>query len=330
MRIVECRGTARDMGRQYGEQAREDILANVELWGEPRFPATPDFVNGVRRVFAAHAPEVLEEMEGIAEGAGVSFASIALMNQQNNFTAHMPSPGCTTIGMRHIPIIGKNNDIVYDGRRYVVRKCYPESGIPTIHVIHAGWLSGQDGMNAEGLACVHNSAGSRFDRTGDRIDVRPWGHRLLATCRMTAEYLKGLGAVPLTGKGFNIGLADAEGDACIVEAPVPRFAVRGRNDDFIYATNHYALDEFGEADNRNEEQKAISQKRFTYLASTSPPRSLEALMGLFRSHDRWAPCRHGGEQQDFTAWSLICLPAERRMLVSDGPPCTAEYREYTL
>ncbi|MFA6716006.1 MAG: hypothetical protein WC082_15360 [Victivallales bacterium] len=31
-KLVECSGTPREMGRQYGEQARNDILRNVELF----------------------------------------------------------------------------------------------------------------------------------------------------------------------------------------------------------------------------------------------------------------------------------------------------------
>ena len=48
MQVVECSGNPYDMGRQYGEQAREGIRHNIEKYVTPPDVAWPDYVHYVR------------------------------------------------------------------------------------------------------------------------------------------------------------------------------------------------------------------------------------------------------------------------------------------
>ncbi len=333
--FVECYGSPREMGRQYGEAARDAIRINAEMWVGSRFRLSENFLGNVRDVCGRYVPRVFEELEGLAEGADVPLASILLMNHENTFEQSPPA-GCTAMALGRSdrgPVLCKNNDIVPDGRIHVIRKCLPNSGLPIIHVANAGWLSGLDALNAAGLATGHCSVPSPFDRSGRRLDIRLWMYHLAQTCRSAEEFLEVMNSVPLTGKGFNVVVADANGQTCVLEAALPILVRRDCGKEFVYATNHFVTEPLARTAQPTLEDRAVSLYRYGYLRwieQTQPPKTVEDLAALLRSHEPWAPCRHGGPHVSSTAWSMIALPSERRMMAAAGAPCRNEYRSFGL
>ena len=108
-------------------------------------------------------------------------------------------------------------------------------------------------------------------------------------------------------------------------------ADRGRQ--FVYSTNLYASEALRDADMRSADSKPICHYRTGYLRwieENSPPRSLVDMQKLLSSHAPWAPCRHGGPDLSHTEWSAIALPKSNRLLVSNGPPCQAEYQQFEV
>jgi hypothetical protein len=186
-------------------------------------------------------------------------------------------------------------------------------------------------MNAEGLANTHGSVGSKFDKRGERVDIRLQAYALMQRCRTTDAFINGLSQAPLTGKGFSIAVGDAEADTVMLDAAVPYVATRNRRDDFAYSTNLYLAPGLEEADMRRAAKRHVCVYRGGYLrwvAETQPPKSLDDVKALLASHEPWAPCRHDGPHGSVTTWSMICLPQDRKILVADGNPCASEYVEY--
>jgi isopenicillin-N N-acyltransferase-like protein len=334
--IVECRGTPREMGRQYGEQAREEIRRNLELRGHGNSPKTRALAAPVRRVMARFVPEVLEELDGVAEGVNLD-ADLLLVDNHVALIADVADTDsrCTPVllnGSRDGTLVAKNNDAPpQEDYAFVVRRCTPAQGIPFVHVTYAGWLSGLDAMNAEGLANTHGSVGSRFDKSGERIDIRLFAYRLLRTCRTTDEWLDSLRREPLTGKGFSIAVGDACGSTAMVDAAVPFIAVRDRNRPFAYSTNLYMAPGLENADARPPEKRPVCVYRYGYLRwieATRPPSSLGELRGLLASHEPWAPCRHAGPHGSCTVWSMIACPEHGKILVANSNPCENDYAEF--
>jgi len=300
LNVVECRGTPREMGRQYGEQAKEGIRKNLEKRARRDSPKTRETAAAMRRVVSRFVPDVLEEIDGIAEGANLNADLLFVDNHVPLLEDDHPSR-CTVIAMNGSEdqtLVAKNNDAPVDEDfDFVIRRCTPDHGIPSIQVTYAGWLSGLDAMNAEGLANTHGSVGSRFDTSGERIDIRLLAYHLLRRCRRTDEFLDGLRQAPLTGKGFSIGVGDAQGCTAMVDAAVPFVAVRDRNAPFAYSTNLYMAKGMENADARPPQKRPVCVYRYGYLRwreLTRPPRGLADLKGLLACHDPWAPCRHGG------------------------------------
>ncbi|TJX00863.1 MAG: acyl-CoA--6-aminopenicillanic acid acyltransferase, partial [Mesorhizobium sp.] len=84
--LVEIDGAPRARGMAYGEQARGRIGASVALYAGQldRFGFRRDDVARFSQIFLPRlrrwAPDLVEEMEGIASGANLDLSSIVLVN----------------------------------------------------------------------------------------------------------------------------------------------------------------------------------------------------------------------------------------------------------
>ena len=309
--FIECSGSPLQVGREYGEQVKNEIQRNIELFGRSwNINECGESIAKIKHVIKKYLPEVYSELIGIAEGANVDISYIFLMNHVDTFGNDVER--CTPIILRNSSdgtIIAKNNDApVYEDYPFIIRKCIPEKGMPFIQVTYAGWLSGLDCMNAEGLSNTHGSVGSIFDKSGPRIDIRLKSYQLMSTCRTTDDFIAGLNETSLTGKGFNIAVGDASGNTAMLDAAVPLISVYNRNKKFDYAANIYKSPGLEIADTRAPDKRDICVYRYGYLKwleETNPPKNIDDIKKLLSCHEPWAPCRHGGAHSSKTFWSIL-------------------------
>ena len=338
IKTIECFGTPRQMGEQYGEAAQTEIQQNCALFQsgwlseEGRQQAA-----AIRARLQRSHPEILSELIGIASAAAVDLECLLLINQVRHAPATADTDGCTPMILRDTTegaIVAKNNDAAqHEKHSFILRKCQPKDGIAFIQLTYAGWLSGLDAMNAAGLANTHGSVGSKFAGLAQGPDIRLVAYQALKTCRNTEEFIAELRCFQCTGKGFSIAVGDATGHTAIIDAAVPLLGVRAENKNFAFSTNLYMAEGLQDADLRLPAKRHVAQYRYGYLswvAAERPPRDQADIKALLSSHEPWAPCRHGGAHKSLTNWSMIALPAKRKVLVASGPPCSNPYLEYQL
>lgn len=335
MKYIECKGTPYAMGCCYGEEARDDVqitlsVARQWLAGSHLRP----WSEMALAVMTKYAPDLLEEIRGLADGAKASLDEVLAINFVDTFDNATNS--CTPLLVHDSPdgpVIAKNNDTgIMEQCRFVTLCRCPDRGIPTLGVTYAGWLSGLDVMNAEGLANTHGSVGSRFDKSGQRLDIRLAMMEGMGRCRTSRELLDYLHTIPLTGKGFSIAIGDRTGETCFLDAAVPNLVVRSRNEPFAFSTNLYRAPEVADMDQRTAEAKKIALWRTAYIEGLPhQPENLADIRNLLKDHSSpWAPCCHGGESAALTRWSMICLPQKHEMLVADGNPCQVPFVARTI
>lgn len=124
--VIECSGSEYEIGRQYGEQARDNLQRAVSLMytGMEHMPykagkdavlrAAQKYLSNVR----AFDPEALERVKGTAEGAGISFdESFALQCYSELFVNYPGLAGmCTSFAVtgtatkEGMTILGQNVD----------------------------------------------------------------------------------------------------------------------------------------------------------------------------------------------------------------------------
>ena len=334
MKTIECCGTPREMGRQYGEAARDDIQYEVENIGQYFVtPRLEPFYAEADRILEKYLPDIREEIFGIAEGANADKKVLLAMNFVDTFDNR--TERCTPLLVKNSPdgvIVAKNNDAgAAEKCRFVTLIRKPEKGIPMLTTTYAGWLSGLDSMNAEGVANTHGSVGSKFDKSGERVDIRLAVMQVMRCCTSSADFLEKLSAFPLTGKGFSIAIGDKNGHTFFIDAAVPHLFKREENVPFAWSTNLYYTPEAEFMDERAADYRPFCVKRSEYIADKSIPLNVEDVKTLLSDHSScYAPCRHAGEAHSLTKWSMICLPARGKVLIADGFPCENEYQTISI
>lgn len=104
--LHEFKGSWKEIGRQYGETCREEIKDMHEYWENALSVVMPDTpmetIVDKSSIFTepikAYAPEFMDEIEGIAEGAGISVNEVLF--HQGSFEMDVTGPlyigGCTS------------------------------------------------------------------------------------------------------------------------------------------------------------------------------------------------------------------------------------------
>lgn len=186
--VIDCDGDARARGRAHGEalaDAIRDALGNWEAatlrnLGDNAPDSMADYVSGflgttgLIQTAERLTPALVEELHGIAEGAGQPFdlmAAYNLMDEQwwYDATLKSPPPGCSLVALAGdgCTVVAQNMDLpgFMDGSQVVLRLSGPD--MPDTAVLSAAGLIGLTGANAAGLGvCVNTLLMLNHDRRG--------------------------------------------------------------------------------------------------------------------------------------------------------------------
>jgi isopenicillin-N N-acyltransferase-like protein len=244
--LVEISGPPRERGRQYGEQAAARIRRGVETYGAQ---LARDSLSGdalaetvarfVPRI-AAFDPAYLEEMRGIAEGAGARFEDIVLLNARTEIlklarrrAAGAPAPdGDACTGVVALPaataagrlIHGQNWDWRAEcAETAVVLRIRRSDGPDILTFTEAGGLA-RSGLNAAGIAITANYLESDRDYVRLGVPLALIRRKMLETPHF-ALALRAAYATPKSASN-NIMVSQAQGIAIDLEcAPDETFQV---------------------------------------------------------------------------------------------------------
>jgi len=167
-RIVECHGSPAAMGEMHGEATRDLIAETLDAWRTLISGRAPAEFDPIARLLAEtnflpaidrHAPDLLEEVRGIARGANQPFETMLvynLMDEEWSFRTGRLGPGCTAIAVEGVGI-AQTMDIpsVHDGSQVALR-LRPDHGSEQIVFTGVGML-GLNGANRDGVGVVVNN-----------------------------------------------------------------------------------------------------------------------------------------------------------------------------
>lgn len=368
MRVLDLHGSPRERGRQHGEELREQIGRHFDLYREniesdtgmdsqkylDQFLAATDFIPAAER----YAPDLLEELHGIAEGSGRNFQEVfARMlsdedpwyRQMVKFGRSAPEEHCSCLGSRESghSLIAQNMDTpnYYDGFQTLLRVHEPDSDVVSLIFTVAGKIS-LCGMNNYGVGiCCNTVLFLDFNMRGLAEDFIV---RKVLQQKSLDDALAFMRSVPhASGQNYVLGdpthVTDLECSAKkVLEVPmkpdVNRFAHTNHpfnNDD---TSSWDAMWKRGE----REAPQMIEQMKSrmtTYNRFNALQKGLEADLPLDVKHaaellsDHTAPvCQHHIHKMNYTLGCLIMeLDAEHpRLNVAGGPPCSTPFRTYTF
>jgi isopenicillin-N N-acyltransferase-like protein len=249
-------GDARHMGRLHGQGARDDIRFNVaavrrDIAADMRRGRHYDYDAALDRNLAfleREAPEVLDEISGIAEGASLPFRDVLLLNVPLFIAAQFLPQDCTQVLLMPPATadgrtyLAKTRDLGNGGFKQVVLHRRYAGGPELIEVHTAGSVTWPgSGLSSHGVAIATSGVWSRRTTIDlDRIG-RAWflinPHLLLRESRSLDDLWERLQAQPRV-TGLNIVAADQAGGAAI-EATADGALRHQAEDGVIVRSNHY-------------------------------------------------------------------------------------------
>ncbi len=249
-RIFFFQGAPRDIGRRHGEIFKEELRYLLDNYlgfflgtGSSRTFARAAMLAAASRFSVPDAAR--EEMQGIAEGGGVAYEDILLANTV--FDAKKAIM-CTTFSAKGPDgFFARNLDFPSLGvlhPRTAVFVLPADGGGRMAIVSYPGLVGALTGINSRGLACgVMECYGKGHDPDGE-----PYAmifRRVLAACATVGEAAALITNAKAT-TGNNLMLADAAGDAAVMEIRPSGARLRRSPGRYVYATNHFLEENPGE------------------------------------------------------------------------------------
>lgn len=341
--LVETGGAWRDIGYDVGRAVRDQLQVAATSTRAELGGVDPELVLGnigpYLRITEEAAPDVIAELHGMAEGSGVPFETLFVLNAAAELTQAIGRYGCTVVGIAgagtadgHV-LLAHNEDATagWGDLAYVI-KASPDDAPAFVAFTYAGLLLHQ-GVNAAGIGSVGNALYAR--------DARPGIPKLLLyrraiTSRTLEEAIRRV-TDPRRAFGNNHLFATADGDLYDVEVSGSRWAMRRGGNGFLAHANHFTLPEMVDLD-REEDllNSRLRQARVETLVERAwgslDPSRLRALMSDHANFPR-SLCKHHAPESDLdygTIGSVVIDVTARRLWACAGNPCRGEWREVTL
>jgi isopenicillin-N N-acyltransferase-like protein len=340
-REIEAAGPPRELGRQIGESAREEIRTFCEI--------ALGRVNKTVRVSRGHAlavaekslrfaedyaPHMVEELRGTAEAAGVTPVDLMLLHVRNQLRSE--DAGCTSLscagGGRTIVAQNWDNDPALDPFTVVLTR--RPAGKPALMSVTQAGLIAYVGFSEAGMGVCLNAlpAPAREEGVPHYFTIRSiYESRSLDEAAQTVR--RAHRAIPA-----NIMLATPQGPADL-EVTLDGVHVL-RDERQLTHTNHGLHPALADANRQFPEliQSYSRKDRIDELlaAAHGDQNAVAAAQEALRDH-RGHPrsiCRHANDDSSHGFWetvfSVVIEPGERRMHLSRGTPCCRPYETYVL
>lgn len=345
----EARGEHRELGRQHGQQCRERIRAFLDYLGSLLKLSHSQLKERALRfqsLFEKHCPHLVEEVHGLAEGAGVDFAD-ALAVQIRGELGQLPAEACTTfvISGRGTAsgqtLIGQNSDVEpeLDPLAYVLH--LQPRGKPALVMWTFGGQIGYHGLNEAGVAHFANSLGGgpAWKMGLPHYPVK----RMMLEQRTVAGVLDVLRRAPVCSSG-NYVLCDGQGLIADVELTADGFdVIEDDGAGFLAHSNHFVCGaracEANFAASVPDSFPRLERMR-SLIAAKFGKITVDDMKVMLADHSGapTAICRHPHDGPDHpsvsargrTVASMIAEPAAGRFHVARGNPCSAKYVMYQL
>lgn len=309
------------MGLRFGSIAAKNgkrLLDNVP------YPITDDrveFAKACIPIYQRCFPEILEEIQGIADGQNCDF--YALCAPLLSMYALPPSPACSVFAYssdKNI-ILGRNSDFLPELKKlnsnfiYSFEKAdsYSFTGNTT------AFVEMEDGVNSEGLAAGLTSVYPLKAQPG--INGGMLVRYILEKCSNTAEALIAIKDLPIAS-AQTITLADKGGNIAVIECDCLGSAVIGpaKGECFVRAVNMFTSRDrklYDSIDN------LLSERRYDTLTTTlsSPDFSgnIEEVKALLGGQYGFI-CQYDKSLGFDTVWSVIYDLKRGKLYRAEGNP----------
>ncbi|MCC7354370.1 MAG: hypothetical protein IT330_11495 [Anaerolineae bacterium] len=347
MRFLECSGTPYEVGYQHGQTFAPQVRRCYDVYCH--FPGTPAaeidlLLDETEAAHRPHFPNLLAEIRGIADGAGMPYHDVLLLNFYADIVGER-APHCSNIGVAASPdgpLIAKTVDLKESEREFLfVQKVVPQEGQPYVHYVSMGTIWTEAGVTAAGLGHVCSGLVGRARVAGGVSVMALINMAFLSPCETVTQALGLLSQYEVAKWGATLLLADDAGDLALIEMLPGSKAIRRtqNQDDLLLHTNHAICAEtrgmMGDADLAEKygygELIGNSGARYRNLLHLAPQveHTCAGLQNVLRDHAAsGAICQHGAAELHSAA-GIVIAPRWRTMWGTLGYPCQGEFIPFT-
>jgi isopenicillin-N N-acyltransferase like protein len=341
-RFISSELTPRNRGQEFGEAWREKITATVEGYRGLFAKASSDELHllGTRALERIDnwAPELSEEMRGLAEGAAVPVRDIAAVNARTEILAALGhrAAECSAIvalrGPDAEPVAMQNWDW-YAGfaDQWLVWEIPHLDGRRTITLTEFGVL-GKIGVNSQGVGCLFNVLHHRSDGAFMGVPVHVIARRLIDEAQSVSAGLKLIGTAQVSASTAITVIGSLRAGKSAISAELwpdgPHFLLPDP-DGLLLHTNHFlspqAVD--GDTEPVNEPDTLVRLEVLRrYLSGRGKDLCSSEALDVLCDHTGYLCCHpEPGQplQYEFQTLASVRINfAASDLDVISGPPCT--------
>lgn len=347
--LVEATGPPRELGRQHGEQARLKIVGFVGWMCDTfrlRQQELARHARSFKPLFEKHCPRLMEEMDGLAEGAGISIEA-AMACQLRGELVRSSTEACTTfvlgpqVTSNGEVLIGQTSDMDDELRDFAyVLHLHPEDR-PEVIMWTFGGMLGYHGLNEHGVAHFANSLGGG---PGWQPGLSHYPlKRLMLEQRDVAAVRELMNSYPVCSSG-NYVLCDGAGSILDIELTTDGPSeITDAGQGFIAHSNHFLCAPHAcpenDADSLPDSFPRLDRIR-SLIRQKAGSLDVDSMKSILADHDGHpvSICRHPHKGQGNamlpnsgrTVAAIIAEPASGRFHIASGNPCEVPFVEYRL
>jgi isopenicillin-N N-acyltransferase-like protein len=345
-REIEVAGSPREMGRQIGEFAGEEVRGFCAVALErvnKTVRVSPETAMAVARECIPFAerynPDWVEELRGMGEAARVSLDDLMLLQVRNQLQPERDA-GCTSLSLgrplRAGRIVAQNwdNDPALDEFTLVLTR--RPLGQPALTTVTQAGLIAYIGFNEAGIGLCLNTLPASSRRLGVPHYFTVRGIYASRSLEGAVEAVqRAERAIPA-----NIMLTTPQGPADLEITIDAVHVLRDEGLGRLTHANHCrhpALapinDEFPELIQSHSRQERIDELLDDHSGASLSVRDIERLLSDHAGYPR-SICRHANDDPATGLWqtvfSVIIEPEARQMHISRGVPCENRHETYVM
>ncbi|WP_158737940.1 C45 family peptidase [Alteribacillus sp. YIM 98480] len=255
MKKLTLTGSAKEIGYQHGYEGKDEVHQSLQTYEKLFYGYKKMNWQAAKEIALTHMdaiekynPAFIEEMDGAAEGAGVDFEDILVLNTRSEIalttTSEGPafSDGCTSIGITS-PItdqtmIGQNWDWKASQTKSLLLLHIEQENLPSIKMVTEGGIIGKIGMNSAGMGVCFNAL--LTDQKSNQVPVH-LGLRSVLNAYTLEEAISRIHDGQMAScANFLIGSDDGSGNGLAMNVEVSPFGIDllGGETGKVVHTNH--------------------------------------------------------------------------------------------
>lgn len=346
---VVVSGSYYEIGFHHGREAAQKIRGTLQYyqtklcagwemdWMKVRNLAQ-EFYFEIERYF----PEMIEELKGVAEGAGLDFEDILAINAHYELgrKAQAETGGCSVIAITGSAsntgrtLMAENWDYGLGQQdNVIVLEITEPTGLKICMVTEAG-IIGRMGMNSSGLGLCGNTLKNDF--TDSFIPVHLMKRLILRQTKL--EDAIRIVQTYKTASSYNFLIGSRDGTTADIESDPVVQKVNRTDGGWICHTNHFTCPELRRYRDYTKYEKQDSLERLRIMQEFLNKKTvigIEDIRELLKNHDGYPDsiCRHPNDSQPtkMRSATLISIIMDLNKLSIDvawGRPCETPYVPY--